>query len=1096
MNQKRKYQDTPPCPNCHRTDAAPAACPTCLLQGCDVCIARHAHCAGCLAVYNAFDPPPHAILGQDAWTNVCCAANGAQCQGCGEVYRTAFGAPHAYYGTDWLGQHCCAQNGGRCQGCGANYRNTAGAPHAYYGQNGAGQHCCAQNGARCQGCGAVYRNTDGPPHAYYGTNGMAQHCCAQNGARCQGCGVAYRNSDGSPHVYHGKDLGGLECCSGNGAVCACCGGPYRTGQAHAMLGKDTRDQNCCSGNGSACEGCKVPYRNSAGREHEYYGKDGGDNHVCAKNGGRCRGCGEPYLNDNGEPHLYLGKDKSDLHCCTGNGGQCPGCLVAYRTSDGPPHKYYGKDLKAQECCEANGLLCIGEGCHVPHRAMEDSPHAIVGTDKDGKQVCVGVGRICPACAKPALHANHADGKDLEEHAVCPDSGARCPHCLLWVCTVKCAPKHKMASTCHGEKCIRTVCAECEKCSVCGALTIDLCATCLADITVEDVEHLKVRHQLAPGQGAKVRRQLTITGSIKPKDVGNRKPPPPSLSSIEVDKDILEMKQFDRGHLVALELFGIDNKKNIVPMNYRFNRSGYWRTMEINIGKLISGTDREDVDGGTVEARPVTASTVGLSLGSKNTLNVKWRIEMWLFYDDVRGEPRVPVWFYVRVLRKKKLIAHFSMGNRCDKAATMPHADEVAEFAAAAALFRTLDAKALKRIKLGGWFKVDEDEELYDELVDGDLETIVPKDYRTSSNIKTLRKLHYDLSRYVVGDPLPGVPPNQLLQFMWDVNTASELQGLGLVFQTMEQGAQKESTSYDRFQREYLRAFNRWKNAGALKSDATAGLYVGERPDVWADLSECGGREAPEVDHVDPSYQSGENSYINARLVSFQHNHMYREKKTTGARPVDEVLLDLYRQRKAVLVTKTHVKYYERMQDFVAPRQYIPEGVKYLIPVTGDLSAMDVAAKLTALFKDEVILKGPPNYLLGDDESAWKLQTPQRDLVQERQGFLKAAAVTEEKQAKEAALDHDYKLAHARHQAALSHFIGSAYGAHEGRGKLRTLINGAGMKLCKPSDVLDDAGGLLNPAAAETMPVVPDPTVTDDYKDAVKAFNLLKAALKV
>ncbi|MCU1258412.1 MAG: non-specific endonuclease, partial [Bryobacterales bacterium] len=764
-NNKRGREAFAVCPNCRRSDSEPDSCAICLLLGCEHCIARHAHCNGCNLTYNAFDPPPHVILGQDGWNNVCCTQNGAVCC-CGEVYRTQWGATHSHFGLDSFGQQCCAQNATRCQGCQQPYRNLAGPSHPYYGTNNAGQHCCAISGGRCQGCGVNYLNADGAPHGYLGLAPGFLPCCAANGGQCPGCGAIYRNTNGPPHSYYGPD--------------------------------------------AAMQPC------------------------CAQNGARCQGCGEPYRNSNGAPHAVYGNDRASQPCCSGNGGQCLGCGAIYRNTAGPPHPYYGPDAAMQPCCGAYGRQC--PGCQANYRTAAGAPHAVLGNDGNGQAVCLGNGRMCATCGLPGRNADHQEFEDLEGHRMCPGSGAQCPHCGLDVCTAICGPEHKRTSTCHGDKCIRSVCAECEGCSVCrGALTIDLCATC-ADVIEETVDHLKVRHQLVPGQAAQVRRQLTITGSIRPKAVGNRTTPPPSLSTLEVKltlpgmtpyDDILEMKQFDRGHLVALELRGFDDTKNIVPMNYRFNRSGKWRTMETTIGNLMKGTDATDINGGTVRATPAMQSTVGLTLKRKNNLATHFEIEIWLYYDDARGDPRVPVWFYVRLLKSQHLIAHFSMGNRCDKSATMPHADEFAEFAAAEFLFRSVDAHQLKNIKLGAWFE--RDDELFDTLLPANLSVVEPEGYKKPSDLKLLRKLHTDLGKYVVGDPFPAVPPNQLLQFMWDVNQAADHQGFGVVFQTMELGAQKESTPYDSFQREYIRAFKRWKTratGGNLPSDAVAGAYAG------------------------------------------------------------------------------------------------------------------------------------------------------------------------------------------------------------------------------------------------------------------------------
>src|SRR5262249_51902001 len=102
----------------------------------------------------------------------------------------------------------------------------------------------------------------------------------------------------------------------------------------------------------------------------------------------------------------------------------------------------------------------------------------------------------------------------------------------------------------------------------------------------------------------------------------------------------------------------------------------------------------------------------------------------------------------------------------------------------------------------------------------------------------------------------------------------------------------------------------------LKSDnPTDFLYPDERADIYQELKECGGREAPEVDHIDPSYQSGSNSYINARLVSFLHNHLYREKKTDGSMAVNQQMLAMYQAGKVAFIGNTLggkyvTKYYE------------------------------------------------------------------------------------------------------------------------------------------------------------------------------------------
>jgi len=62
--------------------------------------------------------------------------------------------------------------------------------------------------------------------------------------------------------------------------------------------------------------------------------------------------------------------------------------------------------------------------------------------------------------------------------------------------------------------------------------------------------------------------------------------------------------------------------------------------------------------------------------------------------------------------------------------------------------------------------------------------------------------------------------------------------------------------------------------------------------------------------------------------------------------------------------------------------------------------------------------------------------------------------------------------------------------------LKRLIDGTGMPLCVPSDVLLDTGGLGNPTAPQVLPVMPNPPGEIDYQAAVLAFAELKKALSI
>jgi hypothetical protein len=329
--------------------------------------------------------------------------------------------------------------------------------------------------------------------------------------------------------------------------------------------------------------------------------------------------------------------------------------------------------------------------------------------------------------------------------------------------------------------------------------------------------------------------------------------------------------------------------------------------------------------------------------------------------------------------------------------------------------------------------------------------------------------------------------------MWEVNQAAAKQGVPPVFTTMEPTAQGSSKPYDGFQRRYLRAFNRWKNGGALRSDAVGGVYDGETGDIWANLEECGGRAAPEVDHVFPSYQQGANSYMNARLVSFQHNHMYREKKTEGAQPVSTTLLQMFRESRAIFINSTHLRWARGANSWCVDRRVPITTSEVTISVGVGLEAFDADAALLALYGDDALFDAAQGYNLRRSLDTTAL--PHR-LMQIRQKFLQAAAATLQRQQKETALDEKYTRSANRHAVALRHFIDSAVATHPGRVQLKALIDGTGLPLCAPSDVLLDTGGLTNAAAADTFPVMADPTAEAAYTAAINAMNVLKNRLGI
>jgi hypothetical protein len=785
----------------------------------------------------------------------------------------------------------------------------------------------------------------------------------------------------------------------------------------------------------------------------YLGTDHTGQHCCAANASQCGACGVVHLNVHAAQHQPLGLDGAGQPCCAANGAQCQACGGAYR--HGAAHVLLGNDHQGRACCAANSANC--QGCGALYRTQDGPPHAYYGLDGKGQHCCAANAVTCPCCATPHRNADPA------------------PH-----------PQYVPACG-HGTGCALATCAKCLRCTGCaGALTIDVCATCLT-VVAKVENHATIRQQPVPGYAATSKRQLFVSGTLHPTSVGDRKTPPPSLSSHEVDGDIGEMKQYDRGHIIALELGGFDHKRVIAPMNFQFNRSGKWRTMETTIGSLLGQNNAQDVNGAAVPALPAQgASPATLTLGAPNVLNTVYTMEVSLFYDDVRGDTRVPVWFYVRLFRNRRLVTHFSLANRCDKLATMPTRDEMAEFAAATAIFNALGGPALQAILLGTMLSAtdDEDADEYLRLKSADL---------GAEDAEPAEQVHTDLSMYVIGNARPTKPPNQLLQFMWEVNQAATKQGVPQVFATMELTAQGSSKAYDGFQRRYLRAFNRWKNAGALRSDALGNLYEGETDDIWANLEECGGRAAPEVDHVFPSYQQGANSYMNARLVSFQHNHMYREKKTNGAEPVSTTLLRMFHESRAIFMNRTQLRWARGENSWCVGRAISIPTAEVTISVDDDLEVFDATAQLEALYGDDALFDAAQRHNLRQRLDSTSLQY---ELMQARQTFLQAAAATLLRQQKETALDEKYTRSTNRHANALRHFIDSPVGTHPGRVQLKTLIDAAGVPLCAPSDVLLDTGGLVNAAAADTFPLMPDPTIEAAYTAAINAMNVLKNRLGI
>lgn len=779
---------------------------------------------------------------------------------------------------------------------------------------------------------------------------------------------------------------------------------------------------------------------------------------CAATSTDCPACGRTDCN------LFCGAvhpavvDALGHACCAATSTDCPACgRTDCNLLCGAVHPS-AVDALGHACCPATGVYCRGCNGHFCNALCAGAhPRSL---DPALHPLCPAVPHTqCPACAKLFCNAQciggHASVLDVGGHPVCADVlNAACPVCNGRVCDAVCKAAHVVADlTCGHQACPATAatvatCAGCAEtyCGICkgAAVTVDLCAACGVEKSYQ-TGSINVRHALIPGKAAALSRTHTAEGPIRAVAVGDRATPPPPLSTGKTDSaaDIGDMKQWDRGHLIALELDGVDDSYAIAPMMRQFNRAGTWRKMEETIVALIGGTDAEDVNGATVAATGSAPTVIDVSLRTMNTVDANWHMEVYLFYHE-DGDPRVPVWFYVRVLYKKKLWTHFSHANRCNEPAALPSRTESIEFQAATDIYAALSSAHRGQIAS-------------------------------------------DLTRGMYRDAgVVGAPPNQILEFMDEVNAFCTLHSLARVFTVMQDVTKKASTAYDDFQRPILRKYKRWQHAGPLRSDVpTDWLYELERKDIYQVLSECGNRSAPEVDHVNPSYQGGGNFYINARLVSFYHNHLYREKKVIGSMRVNEELFALYRtdakpRPLAFMSTASSLsdvtgrsefklRFWTATGEKVHPASFVVAAIS--IKSDGVVNGTTAAAQfLDTHFADDVLFGVGRTLNPGVGSAIW----PYQDgtvwaMVQARQTFLQAHDDREKKYAVEAGLLPAYKDSIDAHEAGLAAFIADQN--HPERKRLLKLIGdakktgGQPLPLCKPSDVLLAGGGLSGGAAA-------------------------------
>lgn len=837
-----------------------------------------------------------------------------------------------------------------------------------------------------------------------------------------------------------------------GGACPLCQGPLG---AHHTLPNDPGLHPICVNTATRCPACNTWFCNALCLAGHVSALDANGHPFCANAPAtQCPACNGWYCNAQCIAGHASALDANGHPCCANAPAtQCPACNGLYCNAQCIAAHASALDGATHATCPATGTQCpacnawfCNAQCVAGHASMLDAKGHPYCADAPATQ--------CPACnawfCNAQCVAGHVSMLDAKGHPCCADAPAtQCPTCNGWYCNAQCAVGHATANADCGHPACPTTVVTCKGCNAtfCGAA----CAACVAHVGNEQVGgKFNIRHQFVPGSNGQRRRQLSIEGPIRASGAAGRGSPPPPIASGQtvVGADTGYLKQFDNGHLVAIELDGEDDARCIVPMVRQFNRSpGSWRTMETNIVALIGGINLEDVDGGVVDATAANdPTTIDLSLRTANTVNATWQIEVHLFYHPNLGDPHVPVWLYVRVLHSQKVRAHFSMANRCTVPAAVPGAAEIAEYQLATDLFAAAD--------------------------DAEITHLTADDTRPM----------------YVHPPAAGAPPYQILQYMEDVNDFAISRGQDRVFTSLNKlGQRGGQTPYDDEQRPTIRKFNRWLNNGALQSDVTVdGQYPDERRDLYAVLSECGSRSAPEVDHVSPSYQGGANLYINGRLVSFYHNHLYREKKERGSMPVNRRLHTAYTTGLLGFLGDGAQHVVSNPQEAQALWIYAPAVV--VDPTT-------VASHLDALYAD-TILFNLDNTL---KEKALREKDPTvKQWIKDRQAYLAAHAEREQKYAAEAALSAAYTNAMTRHAAAVTDFINN--NANAERQRLLALIataqlpDGSPLPLCMPSDVLLLAGGQSNPPAAGApfVPVTPaNAQASAAYTNARARYNAVK-----
>ena len=371
------------------------------------------------------------------------------------------------------------------------------------------------------------------------------------------------------------------------------------------------------------------------------------------------------------------------------------------------------------------------------------------------------------------------------------------------------------------------------------------------------------------------RQVRVSGAVAVRGTGGRAGAPPPLSSGKTDRvdDIEELAEFNNGHVVALVLGGPDVSRNVVPMVRWFNQSGAWRAMEQRLEALV------------LNPPPAPAlGAGGVALGAPALVVVHPIVLTVELEYGAQGDPRVPAGFYVQLTRGAQRIAHFLLANDAAPLAALTLDEEKAFIMAHWMLgLHPLDSVPRRQgfldhhapptpvDLLAGRTSQYDEAAITEDQVWGVIDAVPAQPVALPAPMNA-------------GVALP-FPPYGALQWLDDRNVGEVRAGRAPRYVAVPVEQVLAHQDFSTPQRNLVRKYCRWRNAGQILSDALAGIYAGERPDPYPVLTESSGRAFPEADHITPKHRSGRNAYDNCRLVSFALNHIYRDKVISGSLPL-------------------------------------------------------------------------------------------------------------------------------------------------------------------------------------------------------------------